>query len=296
VRIDTRSTVFDGDATSLALPIALGLSRSCHGRRAALWLRFREVRRRTAPRAASSMEDRDAPKVRALGPPHPGWVPGQKQPNAGLSGRTVSIDSSLPGMYPLVISAVVPRPIALVSTVDAAGVVNVAPFSYFGAMAHDPPHVAFAISHPGPGVEKDTLRNLKGSGDCCVHIISHSYVEAANHTSIPADPGVSELDLAGLTAVPCDDVKPPRLAEAAVAMEGKLVHTYDVHNAAGALTTTMCIVHVTKFHIAEEVLEGREDGKVGRVNYEKLAPVARLGGITYGMISETFDIPRPPKP
>jgi len=245
--------------------------------------------------AGGGAGDRQAPEVKVLPPPHPGWVPGQAQPSP-FSGRTVTIDTAAGGMYPLVISAVVPRPIALVSTVDGAGVVNVAPFSYFGAMAHDPPHVAFAISHPGPGVDKDTLANLKATGECCVHIISHSYVEAANHTSIPADPGVSEAELAGLTMVPSEDVRPPRLAEAAVAMEGRLVHTYEVRNGSGALTTTMCIVHVTKFHIAEEILEGHDATHAGRVNYAKLQPVARLGGNTYGLVTETFDIARPSKP
>ena len=96
------------------------------------------------------------------------------------------------------ISAVVPRPIAFVSTQSVDGCFNLAPFSYFGAMSHDPPIVVFSCC-PRGGKPKDTLANAKASGECVVNIISEHFIEAANHCCGEYPPDVDEFELSGLS-------------------------------------------------------------------------------------------------
>jgi len=122
--------------------------------------------------------------------------------------------------YKLLTSTVVPRPIAWVVTQDAAGVVNAAPFSFFNAFSSDPAIIGVSVggSPRVPG-DKDTLANIKATGQFVVCLVSEATAEAMNITAIDMPPEVDELAEAGLTPVPSRMVKPPRIAESPVAME-----------------------------------------------------------------------------
>jgi len=224
--------------------------------------------------------------------PNAEWQPGDVQPPNpadGWGSGHISLDPSrLVSNYPLLISSIVPRPIALVSSISPDGAHNLAPFSYFSAVGHDPPTIAFSVcANPGtnavpsssstssnagvgPGSrEKDTLFNVTQTGECVVHIISENYLEAANYTSGAFPHGVDEAAVSGLTRGPCDVVKPSRILEAGVAMECLLRGRHEVRrrSASGAeegpVTTTMLICEIVRFHIAEGLLSDLDADKVG---------------------------------
>src|SRR5438132_867792 len=127
-------------------------------------------------------------------------------------------------MYKLLISSVVPRPIAWVSSVDAAGVRNLAPFSYFMAITDDPPTIAFSSSFHGAGTDgkKDTLRNVEATREFVVNVVDDALAAQMNLTSGEYPPEVDEFELAGLAVAPATRVQPPRVAEAPIAMECRL--------------------------------------------------------------------------
>lgn len=162
--------------------------------------------------------------------------------------------------YKLLISAIVPRPIGFVSTLSKDGKsTNLAPFSYFQMINHDPP--LFILGYAG-GFDnaKDSLKNLSDTGECTINIISEHFVEAANATSINAPFGVSEWAITGLTPAPSKTVKPSRVKEAIFSVEGKLESTreFESKNPAtpGKKTGVLAIVEGTRFWAREDAING----------------------------------------
>lgn len=179
-------------------------------------------------------------------------------------------------VYFLMTGLVVPRPIAWVSTVDADGVRNVAPHSYFNVVAHDPPHVVFSSSG-----EKDTLRNVRATGEFVVNIVTMDVVEVMNFTSTDFPGDEDEFDWAGLEAVPSARVTPPRVAQAAAHLECEVRDVVPVGNG------NLVIGQVVHLHVAERVWRD------GRVDPELLDPVCRLAGTRYARLGPVFKLPRP---
>jgi flavin reductase (DIM6/NTAB) family NADH-FMN oxidoreductase RutF len=176
---------------------------------------------------------------------------------------------------------------------DAVG--NLAPYSYFAAVAHDPPHVAIgccAAADGRPGGHKDTLANILETKEFVVNIVSEWYAEAANHCCGAFPPAADERALAGLGALPSARVRPPRVAEAAVHLECRLAHAYAVRGAGGGVSTTVVIGEVLAVHVAEGAAGASPSGKLV-VDLEKLRPLARCGGNTYARVGGLFDLPRP---
>jgi len=191
-------------------------------------------------------------------------------------------DAMAPGArYSLCISAVVPRPIGVLTTVcPNSGVVNCAPFSYTGLSTHDPPIVTHGLCL-SRGQKKDTLRNIEATGEWVFNVLEVSYLEQANQTSAPMPPEMSEIEAANLQTLPCEIVEAPRLRKARVSMECKLVHKYEVKNDDGVHSTTIVMGRVVRFHIHDSVLQDDRDEDKPLVVLEKLQPVGRAGGITY---------------
>ena len=162
--------------------------------------------------------------------------------------------------YKLLISAVVPRPIAFVSTVSPDGkTTNLAPFSYFQVISHDPPLfvIGFAASLEGAAAAKHTLHNLAETRECTVNIISDHYAEAANSTSINAPYGVSEWAVSGLTpSYDCHTVKPARVKEAVFSIEAKLesLREFESRSKPGTKNATMVVVEGTRFWAREDAI------------------------------------------
>jgi flavin reductase (DIM6/NTAB) family NADH-FMN oxidoreductase RutF len=124
--------------------------------------------------------------------------------------------------YKILTATIVPRPIAWITTLSRAGVINAAPYSFFNMMGNDPPTVAIGIM-PQNGRLKDTAANIFETGEFVVNLVAEANAQAMNETSIDAPPAVDELALAGLTPLPSHAVKPPRIGEAPVALECKVV-------------------------------------------------------------------------
>jgi flavin reductase (DIM6/NTAB) family NADH-FMN oxidoreductase RutF len=192
--------------------------------------------------------------------------------------------------YALLTGCVVPRPIAFVSSLSRAGTANLAPFSFFNAGGAHPPSLVFSTVTSGAGRDKDTLHNVRETGEYVVHIVPWSMRERMNQASADYPPEVDEFEAAGFTKVPSVRVKPWRAAECLIAMECRLFQIL-VHGE-GPFRANYIIGEVVLFHIAEAVLSG------GRVDTAKLDAIARLGGANYTRVTpETmFGMPRPPLP
>lgn len=167
--------------------------------------------------------------------------------------------------YKLLISGIVPRPIAFVSTLssegkgDAKPSTNLAPFSYFQMITHDPPLfvIGFVGSLEKAEAAKHTLHNLHETGECTINMISEQFVEAANSTSINAPYGVSEWAVSGLTpAYDCETVKPARVKEAVFSIEGRLhsVKEFESRSKPGTISGTMAVVEGTRFWVREDAI------------------------------------------
>ncbi|MEZ4575932.1 MAG: flavin reductase family protein [Vampirovibrionales bacterium] len=190
--------------------------------------------------------------------------------------------------YKLLIGSVVPRPIAFVSTVNRQGQTNLAPFSFFTACGSSPMRVCFVpMIRSSDGQKKDTLRNIEATKEFVVHVVSESFVRQMSQTAGEYPPDISEFDEAGLTPVPSTVVKPPRVAEALVAMECRLHQLVELGDAVGH--GTIVVGDVVALHFDESVLDEAE----GKVRLDVLSPIGRLAGNSYCRITDTFDIARP---
>ncbi len=202
-------------------------------------------------------------KLHFVQAPKPDWQPGQGANDpSNISTKHREIDPYAAGRpavhnYKLLISGIVPRPVGFVSTVAGDGEgTNLAPFSYFNVLNHEPP--LFVLGFSG-GYEraKDTLRNLLATEECVLNIITEEYIEAANYTSIDAPAGVSEWSLSGLHPARSKMVKPDRVQEAVFSIEAKLVETREWESRAvpGKKTGVMAIVEGVRFWVREDAID-----------------------------------------
>ncbi|KAL5378484.1 hypothetical protein DPSP01_009066 [Paraphaeosphaeria sporulosa] len=229
--------------------------------------------------------------------PKPDWKPGQGANNAeGLSKKHREIDPYAEGRpaihnYKLLISGVVPRPVGFVSTISGDGKsTNLAPFSYFNMISHDPP--LFVLGFAGGVLNaKDTLANLLKTGECTLNIISQDFIEAANYTSLNAPEDVSEWTFSGLHPAKSSIVKPDRVQEAVFNIEAKLIKSMEWESKAtpGKKTGVTVIVEGVNFWVREDAVD--EAGVL--IDPAVLRPICRLGGITYGRVTDLFELPRP---
>jgi len=198
----------------------------------------------------------------------------------------VTADRDRRDNFKTLLSCVLPRPIAFVSTISANGVPNLAPFSFFNGVGSNPPAVIFSPCTRADGTMKDTILNLRAVPECVVNVVPFSIKEAMNEASYPFPPEVNEFEAAGFTPLPSRFVRPPRVAESPVQMECKLVQIVPVGD--GPLSANICIAEVLCFHIAEDMLLGD-----GTVDVNKIDLIARLGGDDYSTIRERFALPKP---
>jgi flavin reductase (DIM6/NTAB) family NADH-FMN oxidoreductase RutF len=183
-------------------------------------------------------------------------------------------------VYRFMIGVVVPRPIAFVSTVNAEGRFNVAPFSYFNAITNQPPLLGISINSRR-GQPKDTLRNIREVGEFVVNTVDEALAARMVHTSGDWPEDVDEFALTGLTPVPSDRVRPPRVGESPVAMECRLHRVIELGNA------WFVVGEMLRAHVKDEVLTD------GKVDVTKLRPLGRLGGDGYSVVREPIEMPRP---
>lgn len=187
--------------------------------------------------------------------------------------------------YLLLISTILPRPIAWVSTVTPDGVPNLAPFSFFTGIAANPMSLCFAPVNDRNGKKKDTLLNVEATRQFTVNLASEMNAEKMNQTSAAYPYGVSEFEKAGVTALPSLKVKPPRVKESLVSMECELIQVVTL--AEGPLGGNLVIGKVVHFHCDDSVWNG------GKIRHQDLKNIARMEGAWYARTQDAFELPRP---
>jgi flavin reductase (DIM6/NTAB) family NADH-FMN oxidoreductase RutF len=188
--------------------------------------------------------------------------------------------------YKLLIGSVVPRPIAFVSTVSPEGAFNVAPFSFFTVASSNPPVLVFTVGNRAtPDPRKDTLRNITTAREFVVSIVSEEFGEKMNLTSGDYPPDVDEFQVSGLTPIPSDLVKPPRVAESHVNMECRLLYTISMSGLING--GNLVLGEVVRFHIDDSLTTNF------RIDPDKLRAIGRMGGNTYTRTRDRFDMIRP---
>jgi flavin reductase (DIM6/NTAB) family NADH-FMN oxidoreductase RutF len=194
--------------------------------------------------------------------------------------------SNVIDVYQALVGVVTPRPIAWVTTVDVAGRVNLAPFSFFNAFGANPPVVIFSPTLRRDATKKDTLLNVEATREFVINAAVASLAEQVNRSSKELPPGDSEVAYAGLHTVPSLKVKPPRIAESPVHLECKLMQIIPVGN--GPIAGNLVIGEVVMIHIDDAVLDSNR-----KVDPRKLQTVARLGGDFWCRTTDLFEQKRP---
>jgi len=192
------------------------------------------------------------------------------------------------GRYKLVIGSVVPRPIAWVSTMDAAGRLNLAPFSYFTAVCPTPLTLVFCPGVHPDGRRKDTWRNIEALGEFVINVTNEDTAEPMNLCATVLPDGRSEFEWAGVTPAASVAVRVPRVAEAPISFEcvlDRIVVISDRPGGGAAVFGTARMIHVRDDLIHD-----------GRIDVEALRPIGRLAGDAYTRLGEVFHMARVPPP
>jgi flavin reductase (DIM6/NTAB) family NADH-FMN oxidoreductase RutF len=196
-------------------------------------------------------------------------------------------------IYKMMTGIIVPRPIALVSTMDRNGVANLAPFSFFSGVGSNPPTVLFCptlrapVEHgPGrPEWRKDTLRNVEETGEFVINVVSEAIAAGANAASADVPPEVDEFVLAGLTAIASETVRPPRVAESPAQMECRLLQV--IYTGRAPSSGVVVLGEVVRFHLRESLFEDF------RVDPTGLDAVGRMAGNTWVRTQDRMELARP---
>jgi len=188
-------------------------------------------------------------------------------------------------VYKLLIGSIVPRPIALTSTIDSNGITNLAPFSFFSGVSSDPPCVMLAITRKPDGGKKDTLRNIEANREFVVNTVAHWMAGPMNQCSAEYPPGESEFEKVGLTPLPSVKVRPPRVKESPIHMECELFKMVEIGD--GRVGSSVIVVgRILMMHVHAAAYEN------GKIKLDAIDPVSRLSGISYGRTSGVYEIPR----
>jgi flavin reductase (DIM6/NTAB) family NADH-FMN oxidoreductase RutF len=178
---------------------------------------------------------------------------------------------------------VVPRPIGWISTLDAGGGLNLAPYSFFNALSGKPPFVMFASNN-----RKHSQANAEEGGEFTVSIATYAMREPMNASSAPVPAGVDEAALLGVEMAPSRFVRPPRVAAAPAALECVRTDSIALKGIDGRrYPTTLVVGEVVGIYIDDAVIVD------GKVDFLRMAPLSRLGYRDYGMLTEVFEMPRP---
>jgi len=197
-------------------------------------------------------------------------------------------------VYKLMTGIIVPRPIALVSTLDRNGVANLAPFSFFAGVGSNPPTVLFCPTvraavdgAPGtrPEIRKDTLRNVEETGEFVINVVNEGLAVQANIAAAEVAPEVDEFELAGLGTVPSEAVRPPRVAGSPAQMECRLLQVIYTGRMPGS--GVIVLGEVVRFHLREDLLDDF------RVDPARLSAVGRMAGNTWVRTRDRFELVRP---
>lgn len=191
-------------------------------------------------------------------------------------------------VYKLMIGAIVPRAIAWVSTISADGQPNLAPFSFFTAVCQAPPTLLFCPGVRGTdGSPKDTLNNIRTTGEFAVNFVTEELAEAMNVTATEVPAHVDEFERAGLTAAPARVVRAPVVAESPIHFECRLQQIVTVSDAPGGGYVVLGeVVHI---HVDDRVYRAGN-----YIDLDAYRPIGRLAGAGYSRVTDTFEMARLP--
>jgi flavin reductase (DIM6/NTAB) family NADH-FMN oxidoreductase RutF len=184
--------------------------------------------------------------------------------------------------YRLLVGAIVPRPIAFVSTLSADGVYNLAPFSFFNAVCAEPPVVSFCPTVRVP--PKDTLANIQATKEFVINIVSEEIAEQMNVCAGEYSTEVDEFGLSGLTPIPSDIVRPPRVLESHVNMECRMIQVIEVSTLPRG--GNLVLGEVVRFHVDDAVVTN------SGIDPDKLRAIGRMSGSSYVRTRDRFDLIR----
>ncbi|GAB5377721.1 MAG: flavin reductase family protein [Acuticoccus sp.] len=185
--------------------------------------------------------------------------------------------------YKMLCAAVIPRPVAWITSCDKAGVVNAAPYSFFNVFAEEPPLVIVGIDQRTDGRRKDTIDNVEATGEFTVNLADTALVEKMVETSALFPPGVSEPEMVGLDLLPGARVATPRLAAAPIALECRVFELKPLGKRYLLMGEVVGLV----------AREGLFDPETKRLNVEHYDPVARLYAASYARLGPSYDVPVP---
>lgn len=182
---------------------------------------------------------------------------------------------------------IAPRPIGWISTVNPDGTANLAPFSYFNIVSTQPAILMFSCNTPEDRPKKDTVANVRATGEFVFNLVSHALVEPMNRTSSAVGPHVDEFDLVGLAKAPSRMVAPPRVAASPVSLECRVLRIINFGGGDEGPETDVTFGKVVGIHIAAGYLDPQ-----GYFDTAKAQPVARLGGAEYAVSQPSFVLER----
>jgi len=188
--------------------------------------------------------------------------------------------------YQWMISTILPRPIAWVSTISSDGKTNLAPFSFFQGVTANPPTLMFVPVNNRQGIKKDTVRNIEAVPEFVVNLVSHRLAEQMNATAALLPYGESEFEKFGIAAAPSQRIRPPRVAAAPVAFECELYKIMLIGE--GPSAANVIFGRILLAHVRDDVL-----GADGKADAAKLDLIGRLGGEDYTTTREIFSVRRP---
>jgi flavin reductase (DIM6/NTAB) family NADH-FMN oxidoreductase RutF len=222
-----------------------------------------------------------------VSPTHPDGATGYHKTTIDVNHEINPQEHDCQSVYKIMIGSIVPRPIGWVSTIDSDGQPNLAPFSFFNAVCGNPPHLVFCpMIRATDKAHKDTLRNLRATGEFVVNIVTEELVEAMNLTSTELLAGIDEFKLAGLLAERSAIVRPPRVTASPIHYECVVAHILEFGDQPGGGAAVIGkIVHL---HVSEAVLIGED-----KIDLASLKPVGRLAGSAYCRVTDIFEMARP---
>ena len=196
-------------------------------------------------------------------------------------------------IYAWMSNLIAPRPIAWVSSSSGSGVANLAPYSYFNAVGTRPPTLMFCPANHSDGREKDTLVNVRRSGQFVVNLVTPEVASAMNATAADVDAEVSEFELAGIDRVHSSTVDVPRVADAVAAFECGL-HSV-VTLAAGPGGANLVIGRIRSVYVADDFVDDVDGRPLPNAEslHNRFHPIGRMGGPNYARTADQFEIDRP---
>jgi flavin reductase (DIM6/NTAB) family NADH-FMN oxidoreductase RutF len=199
-------------------------------------------------------------------------------------------------MHRILLTSVAPRPIAWVSSINKDGRPNLAPHSYFNMICTEPAIVGFSSARRqgedrrllGAEGLKDTIRNIRETGEFVINVVTYALVEPMNLTSGEYESSVNEFEVARVTMAPSMCVRPPRVGESPIAFECKVYQILEFGTA--EIGGTLVLGSIVNVHLGEEILTD------GKIDASKIDFVARMGGRLYCRTTDRFEMTRPQRP